>query len=206
MRATLLLFTVLVVFFGLASNESEVAASRARIPQDESFASKLAHAALDRTRVQVRYDPAYIKLSYPGGDVPADTGVCTDEIVRAYRALGIDLQKLVHEDMKKNFSRYPKNWGLSTTDKNIDHRRVPNLQTFFKRHGQSLPVTDQGNDYKPGDLVTSLVAGKLPHIGIVVPSPHGSGAPWIVHNIGSGPQLEDVLFTYPLTGHYRYAP
>jgi uncharacterized protein len=206
MRATLLLFTVLVVFFGLASNESEVAASRARIPQDESFASKLAHAALDRTRVQVRYDPAYIKLSYPGGDVPADTGVCTDEIVRAYRALGIDLQKLVHEDMKKNFSRYPKNWGLSTTDKNIDHRRVPNLQTFFKRHGQSLPVTDNGSDYKPGDLVTSLVAGKLPHIGIVVPSPNGSATPWIVHNIGSGPQLEDVLFTYPLTGHYRYAP
>jgi uncharacterized protein YijF (DUF1287 family) len=180
--------------------------SRLRIPEGKTFASRLAHAALDRTRHTVRYEPAYVSLTYPGGDVPAETGVCTDEVIRAYRALGFDLQKLVHEDMKKNFSAYPKNWGLSSTDKNIDHRRVPNLQTFFKRKGASLPISKDAVDYLPGDLITCTVAGKLPHIALVVPSPTGSGAPWIVHNIGSGPQLEDRLFEFPLTGHYRYHP
>lgn len=180
--------------------------SRARIPIEKTFANRLANAALDRTRHTVRYEPAYVSLAYPGGDVPAETGVCTDEVIRAYRALGIDLQKLVHEDMKKNFSVYPKIWGLSSTDKNIDHRRVPNLQTFFKRKGASLPISKNGADYLPGDLVTCTVAGKLPHIAVVVPSPTGSGAPWIVHNIGGGPQLEDRLFEFPLTGHYRYHP
>lgn len=187
-----------------SASPTEVEAARARLPQEETFASRLAHAALDRTRASVRYEPAYVKLSYPGGDVPADTGVCTDEVIRAYRALGLDLQKLVHEDMKAHFSRYPRNWGLSAPDRNIDHRRVPNLQTFFRRHGQSLPVTQNEADYLPGDLITSTVAGRLPHIGIVVPNPHGGTRPWIVHNIGAGPQMEDVLFTYPLTGHYRY--
>lgn len=180
--------------------------SRARIPIEKTFANRLANAALDRTRHTVRYEPAYVSLAYPGGDVPAETGVCTDEVIRAYRALGIDLQKLVHEDMKKNFSVYPKNWGLSGTDKNIDHRRVPNLQTFFKRKGASLRISKNGADYLPGDLITCTVAGKLPHIAVVVPSPTGNGAPWIVHNIGSGPQLEDRLFEFPLTGHYRYHP
>ena len=180
--------------------------SRARIPIEKTFANRLANAALDRTRHTVRYEPAYVSLAYPGGDVPAETGVCTDEVIRAYRALGIDLQKLVHDDMKKNFSVYPKIWGLSSTDKNIDHRRVPNLQTFFKRKGASLPISKNGADYLPGDLITCTVAGKLPHIAVVVPSPTGNGAPWIVHNIGSGPQLEDRLFEFPLTGHYRYHP
>ena len=180
--------------------------SRARIPIEKTFANRLANAALDRTRHTVRYEPAYVSLAYPGGDVPAETGVCTDEVIRAYRALGIDLQKLVHEDMKKNFSVYPKIWGLSSTDKNIDHRRVPNLQTFFKRKGASLRISKNGADYLPGDLITCTVAGKLPHIAVVVPSPTGNGAPWIVHNIGSGPQLEDRLFEFPLTGHYRYHP
>ena len=180
--------------------------SRARIPVEKTFATRLAHAALDRTRHTVRYEPAYVSLTYPGGDVPAETGVCTDEVIRAYRALGFDLQKLVHEDMKKNFTLYPKIWGLRTTDKNIDHRRVPNLQTFFKRKGASLPISDNSSEYLPGDLITCIVAGKLPHIALVVPSPTGSGAPWIVHNIGGGPQLEDRLFEFPLTGHYRYHP
>lgn len=180
--------------------------SRARQALDGSFAARLVHAALDRTRHTVRYEPAYLKLAYPGGDVPADTGVCTDEVVRAYRSLGHDLQKLVHEDMKRAFSAYPKNWGLSRPDPNIDHRRVPNLQTFFKRKGAALPATDKPKDYLPGDLMTCLVAGKLPHIALVVPAPDGGERPWIVHNIGGGPQLEDRLFEFPLTGHYRFHP
>jgi hypothetical protein len=180
--------------------------ARRHAPKDETFASRLVHAAHNRPSQRVRYDPAYVKLDYPGGDVPADTGVCTDEVIRCYRALGFDLQKLVHEDMKRAFSAYPKNWGLSTTDKNIDHRRVPNLQTFFKRQKASLPVTQNPADYLPGDLITCTVAGRLPHIALVVPAPDGSERPWIVHNIGQGPQCEDRLFEFPLTGHYRWHP
>lgn len=171
-----------------------------------TFADRLVKAALDRTTKSVRYDPAYVSIPYPNGDVPADTGVCTDVVIRSYRALGFDLQKLVHVDMKANFSAYPKDWGLSRTDTNIDHRRVPNLRTFFKRRGASLPVTQDPADYKPGDLITCTVAGRLPHIAIVVPSPDGGARPWIVHNIGAGPRLEDRLFEFPLTGHYRYHP
>lgn len=190
-----------------AQDTSQAAeAARKQAPKDQSFATKLTHAALDRTRQRVRYEPAYVSLSYPGGDVPSDTGVCTDEVIRCYRALGIDLQKLVHEDMKRAFSVYPKNWGLRSTDKNIDHRRVPNLQTFFKRRGASLSVTQTATDYKPGDLITCTVAGKLPHIALIVPSPRGTCTPWIVHNIGQGPQCEDRLFEFPLTGHYRFHP
>jgi uncharacterized protein YijF (DUF1287 family) len=190
-----------------AQDTSQAAeAARKQAPKDQSFATKLTHAALDRTRQRVRYEPAYVSLSYPGGDVPSDTGVCTDEVIRCYRALGIDLQKLVHEDMKRAFSVYPKKWGLRSTDKNIDHRRVPNLQTFFKRRGASLSVTQTATDYKPGDLITCTVAGKLPHIAVIVPSPSGTGTPWIVHNIGQGPQCEDRLFEFPLIGHYRFHP
>jgi uncharacterized protein YijF (DUF1287 family) len=180
--------------------------ARARLTKDDTFATRLSHAALDRTKHVVRYEPAYVSLKYPGGDVPADTGVCTDEIIRAYRALGFDLQKLVHEDMKANFSAYPKNWGLKSPDRNIDHRRVPNLQTFFKRRGTSLPVTDNSADYLPGDLITCTVPPHLPHIALVVPAPNGGPRPWIVHNIGRGPQYEDRLFEFPLTGHYRWHP
>jgi uncharacterized protein len=188
------------------ASPEQVKSARAQLAEPLNFAQKLAAAALDRTQHTVRYDPAYVQLSYPGGDVPADTGVCTDEVIRSYRALGHDLQKRVHEDMKAHFSAYPKNWGLSSTDKNIDHRRVPNLQTFFKRQGAALPVTQVATDYLPGDLVTCIVAGKLPHIMLVVPSPSGQGQPWVVHNIGQGPQLEDRLFEFPLTGHYRWHP
>ncbi len=171
-----------------------------------TFGERLVEAALERVKHTVRYESDYVVLDYPGGDVPADTGVCTDEVIRSYRALGIDLQKLVHEDMKRAFAAYPKDWGLRTTDKNIDHRRVPNLQTFFKRRGAALPVTQKAADYLPGDLITCTVAGSLPHIGIVVPAADGGATPWIVHNIGQGPKHENRLFEFPITGHYRFHP
>ena len=184
----------------------EVDSARLHMPQDGTFASKLVHAALDRTRHVVRYDGAYVKLPYPNGDVPEDTGVCTDEVIRAYRTLGFDLQKLVHEDMKAHFKAYPQQWGLPGPDSNIDHRRVPNLQTFLKRHDAVLSVSTRPEDYLPGDLVTCTVSGRLPHIMLVVPNPQGEGRPWVVHNIGQGPQMEDRLLEFPLSGHYRWHP
>ena len=171
------------------------------------FSALLVAAAMERTQHEVIYDGAYHGIAYPGGDVPHGIGVCTDVLIRAYRALGHDLQKLVHEDMKANFSVYPKKWGLKKTDTNIDHRRVPNLRRFFERHGQELPVTKNAKDYRPGDLVTWMVSGQLPHIGILVKSrvPHAQ-RPWVVHNIGRGPVAEDILFDFPITGHYRFEP
>ena len=169
--------------------------------------SKFLEATINLKNSSVRYDGSYRKISYPMGDVPADTGVCSDVVIRAYREIDIDLQKLVHEDMKRNFSIYPKNWGLSTTDRNIDHRRVPNLKVFFKRHGTTLKVTDNPDDYKPGDLVTwnLRASGSLPHIGIVTDLySEDSKLPLIMHNIGGGQVLEDMLFDYKITGHYRY--
>jgi uncharacterized protein YijF (DUF1287 family) len=172
---------------------------------DES-ATDLVDAALERTSHRVRYDGSYQKIDYPGGDVPDDVGVCTDVVIRAYRALGIDLQLAVHEDMSAHFAVYPDNWGLSRPDSSIDHRRVPNLQTFFSRQGVELPVTDDPTDYRPGDLVTWMLPGNLPHIGVVVDRRSADGRrPLIVHNIGAGPKVEDGLFDYPITGHYRYA-
>lgn len=167
----------------------------------------LADAALERTRHSLRYDGAYVAITYPNGDVPADTGVCTDVVIRSYRALGIDLQQRVHEDMQAHFARYPSQrlWGLQRPDKNIDHRRVPNLQTFFSRHGQSLPVSTHPENFLPGDLVTWILPGNLPHIGIVSAQRAANGRPLIVHNIGRGPVLDDMLFDFELTGHYRYA-
>ncbi len=162
-------------------------------------------AALDRLRHKVAYDPAYRTIPYPMGDVPTGTGVCTDEVIRAYRTVGIDLQRLVHEDMRASFAAYPRNWGLKRPDRNIDHRRVPNLQVFFTRHGTSLPVTSSGRDYAPGAIVTWDLGGNVPHIGIVTDRRSADGArPLIVHNIGAGPRLEDILFAYRITGHYRY--
>lgn len=177
----------------------------ASIGTEKSFEQKLSDAALSLTADQVVYDPAYFRISYPGGDVPKGRGVCTDVVIRAYRKLGIDLQKEVHEDMAKNFSKYPKIWGLKKTDTNIDHRRVPNLQTFFKRFGTSYVVTDNAAHYKTGDLVTWMINGKLPHIGIVTHKKSADGKRnLIVHNVGSGQVLEDCLFAYPITGHYCY--
>ena len=176
------------------------------IPQQE-FLRRLVTAAIERTHHSVRYVSAYVSIPYPGGDVPADTGVCTDEIIRSYRAVGIDLQKEVHEDMVQNFSAYPDKWRwlLARPDSNIDHRRVPNLMVFFQRKGETLPITGRAEDYSPGDLVTWDLPGNLPHIGIVVDrkSPD-SGRLMIVHNIGAGPKMEDVLFNWKITGHYRY--
>ena len=167
--------------------------------------SRLPSLARQQIGVTTEYDPAYVSLNYPGGDVPQDRGVCTDVVIRAMRQLNFDLQKEVHEDMKKNFSVYPsrKNWGLKRTDKNIDHRRVPNLRTFFTRKGWSVPVSQKPADYLPGDLVTCTVAGSLPHIMIVSDRKNKDGVPLIIHNIGNGTQEEDDLFTFPITGHYR---
>jgi len=181
-----------------------LAASTATADQTP-FTKRLSDAALERTRHVVRYDGAYHRIPYPGGDVPGDIGVCTDVVVRAYRQLGIDLQQQVHEEMRKHFGLYPKYWGLTKPDTNIDHRRVPNLRVFFKHRGQSLPVTKDPNDYRTGDLVTWMLPGNLPHIGIVVDKrSEDNKRPLIVHNIGAGPQLEDVLFEFRITGHYRY--
>ena len=161
-------------------------------------------AARRQIGVTVGYDPAYRKIGYPGGDVPRESGVCTDVIIRALRdAHKIDLQQFVHEDMKSDFSSYPQMWGLKAPDSNIDHRRVPNLQCYFKRKGCALPVSKNAADYKPGDIVTVMVGGKLPHIMIVSDRKSAAGVPLAIHNIGSGTQEEDVLFAYPLTGHYR---
>jgi len=172
--------------------------------QDAAPRQKLVEAARGQVGVTVIYDPAYVVLEYPNGDVPMDRGVCTDVVIRAMRAgLGLDLQKLVHEDMKAHFSLYPRDWGLSSTDKNIDHRRVPNLQTWFKRHGRSLEATKDAADYLPGDIVTCLVAGSLPHVMIVSDTRDGAGVPLVIHNIGHGTREEDRLFEFPLTGHYR---
>jgi hypothetical protein len=137
--------------------------------------------------------------------VPSDVGVCTDVVIRVYRKLGIDLQADVHREMTAHFDAFPKLWNLERSDSNIDHRRVPNLQTFFSRRGIVLPVSDDASNYQPGDLVTWMVSGNLPHIGIVVDRRSADRKrPMVVHNIGRGPELEDMLFRYPITGHYRY--
>ena len=174
-----------------------------------SFARSLSNAAVGRTRSRVRYDGRYVNIGYPWGDVPSNIGVCTDVVIRSYRRLGIDLQKAVHEDMSNGgFYDYPnvKKWNLRAPDKNIDHRRVYNLQAFFRRHGAQLPITHNPNHYKPGDLVTWMVGPNLPHIGVVVEqrSKADPRRHMIVHNIAHGPQMEDVLFRFRITGHYRY--
>ncbi|MDP4845471.1 MAG: DUF1287 domain-containing protein [Salibacteraceae bacterium] len=167
---------------------------------------ELVAAAMELTKQEVTYDPSYFSLTYPMGDVPANKGVCTDVIIRAYRKVGIDLQQLVHEDMVANFSVYPKNWGLTSTDKNIDHRRVPNLMTYFSRHGKTLPKTEQASDYKPGDIVCWNLGAGLTHIGIVVDKKSDDGTPMIVHNIGGGQVIENCLFRFTIIGHYQYLP
>ncbi|MEN0037074.1 MAG: DUF1287 domain-containing protein [Cellvibrio sp.] len=167
----------------------------------------LVAAAITQTNDSVTYNGAYFKIAYPMGDVPAQYGVCTDVIIRAYRKLDIDLQQLVHEDMRANFALYPakRNWNQTKTDTNIDHRRVPNLQTFFTRHGKKLSASNKPEHYQAGDLVTWMLPGNLPHIGIVTDQRSADGQrPLIVHNIGAGPKLEDMLFDYAITGHYRY--
>ena len=172
--------------------------------QAPSFADRLVAAAVSQTASRVTYDGSYRRIAYPGGDVPASVGVCTDVVIRAYRVVGIDLQVKVHEDMLRAFGAYPQIWGMAGPDSNIDHRRVPNLQTFFRRQGAALQVARDPGAYVAGDLVTWMLPGNLPHIGIVTSRRAESGTPMIVHNIGSGPEVEDMLFAYPITGHYRY--
>lgn len=164
---------------------------------------RLPELARKQIGVTTSYDGAYEQIPYPGGDVPMERGVCTDVVIRALRGLGFDLQRAVHEDMAAHFAAYPKNWGLKRPDKNIDHRRVPNLRTFFTRKGWALPVTKTPGDYQPGDLVTCIVGGSLPHIMIVSDRRTAKGEPLIIHNIGAGTQEEEGLFLFPLTGHYR---
>ncbi|TXB68009.1 DUF1287 domain-containing protein [Phaeodactylibacter luteus] len=173
-------------------------------PTAVSFFDELADAALGLTAQQVQYDPAYFSIDYPMGDVPAHKGVCTDVVVRAYRKVGIDLQQLVHEDMRRNFSQYPQKWGLNRPDPNIDHRRVPNLMTYFKRQGASLSTSQSAADYQPGDVVCWQLSGGLTHIGIVGPNVSHAGRPLIIHNIGGGQNEDDVLFEFPIIGHYRF--
>lgn len=181
----------LLVFFGKAQAQ---------------FAQKLSDAALSLTKDKVTYDPAYYSIKYPNGDVASDKGVCTDVVIRAYRKLGIDLQKEVHEDMKKNFSKYPKKFGLKRPDTNIDHRRVPNLMVFFAKFGQSKSIETNPALYAPGDIVTWLLPGNLTHIGIVVNKKSADGKRYlIVHNIGAGQVIEDCLFKFDITGHYQYS-
>ena len=167
--------------------------------------SQLIASAIEQTTVTKSYDPAYVGIEYPNGDVAAETGVCSDVIVRAFRKAGIDLQKEVHEDMGRAWQEYPKRWGASGRDTNIDHRRVGNLGTYFTRQGKSLPITTDRSDYLPGDIVTWDLGNKVDHIGIVVNvwSDQSKGY-LIVHNIGAGARLEDVLLNWEITGHYRY--
>jgi uncharacterized protein len=171
----------------------------------DTFFSKLSGAAIELTKQNVTYDPSYFSIPYPNGDVPAGKGVCTDVIIRAYRKLGIDLQKEVHEDMAANFKLYPQKWGLKKTDKNIDHRRVPNLMTFFGRHGTIIKKSTTAKDYLPGDIVTWSLGGNVTHIGIVINKKSDDNERFlIVHNIGRGQEISDCLFEFEITGHFRY--
>lgn len=203
------LFTALV-FLLLISCKQQPTDSSQNINEQEdakTFEQKLSNAALSIIDPTIDYDPAYFSIEYPNGDVPKKKGVCTDVIIRSYRKLGIDLQKEVHEDMIKNFSVYPnlQKWGMTKTDTNIDHRRVPNLEIFFERKGEKLPVTQNSKDYKTGEIVTWLINNKLPHIGIVTSKKSKDGKRnLIVHNVGNGQVLEDCLFEYKIVGHYRY--
>ncbi|MGM0444290.1 MAG: DUF1287 domain-containing protein [Fibrobacterota bacterium] len=171
---------------------------------DTDSVATVLRAARRQCRLCRYYDPSYVSLDYPGGDVPAERGVCTDVVIRALRSVGMDLQKEIHEDMTAHFSAYPDRWGLSKPDRNIDHRRVPNIRCWLRRRKYDLPVSDRAADYRAGDLVTWMLPGNLPHIGIVSSSTvPGTGRPYIIHNIGAGTCMEDVLFAFPVTGRYR---
>ncbi len=184
-------------------SQQKVAESRAT-PLEKVIA-----AAIEQTQYTKGYDPAYAKIDYPNGDVPQETGVCADVIVRAFRAANIDLQKEVHEDMTANFAAYPKTWGARKPDRNIDHRRVGNLMKWFERQQKSLPVTKREADYAPGDVVAWDLGNNRQHIGLITDvrnkQPGNEATRYLVaHNIGAGAQVEDVLFAWPVIGHYRY--
>lgn len=202
LQTTLLLF----IFISCQQKESKALAI-SNSAEPKTFSEKLSQAAISIIDPSIDYDPAYFKIDYPNGDVPKGKGVCTDVIIRSYRILNIDLQKEVHEDMIENFSLYPnlKKWGMTKTDTNIDHRRVPNLEVFFERKGIKLPVTQNAKDYKTGELVTWMINDKLPHIGIITNKKSSDGKRnLIVHNVGGGQVLEDCLFEYKIVGHFKY--
>lgn len=165
---------------------------------------RIVASAIEQTTQTHSYDAAYTKLAYPNGDVAIEKGVCTDVVIRAFRRAGVDLQKLVHEDMKANFRAYPNKWGLRATDTNIDHRRVPNLMKFFERQGKSLPVSSDAKNFQAGDAVTWVMDNNMTHIGLVIDEKSKADVPLIAHNIGGGARVEDVLFAWKITGHYRY--
>ena len=170
-----------------------------------NFATRLSDAAISIINPEIIYDPNYFSIAYPNGDIPADRGVCTDVVIRAYRKLGIDLQREVHEDMKAHFTLYPKLWGMSKPDKMIDHRRVPNLMEFFSRKGTEKPISLVPSDYTPGDIVCWNLGGGITHIGIVVNKKSTDHQRFlIVHNIGGGQIAEDILFKYKIIGHFSY--
>lgn len=177
----------------------------AQVRPASARAKALIAAARRQIGVTLTYDPAYTALAYPGGDVDRAKGVCTDVVIRAYRdALGIDLQREVHLDMARAFAAYPRRWGLTGPDRNIDHRRVPNLETFWQRAGARLALSNDPRQWQPGDIFTLLVGDRLPHTGIVSDRLAGNGNPLVIHNIGAGAQEEDVLFAHRLTGHFRW--
>lgn len=198
-------FLVFLVFISCQQKDKQIASQVN--PEPKTFEEKLSEAAISIIDPSIDYDPAYFGIDYPNGDVPENKGVCTDVIIRAYRKLNVDLQKDVHEDMVENFELYPnlKKWGMTKTDTNIDHRRVPNLEVFFARKGTKLPVTQNPNDYKTGEIVTWMINDKLPHIGIVTNKKSKDGKRnLIVHNVGGGQVLEDCLFDYKIVGHFKY--
>ena len=213
-RATCSACLTLLLFAGLSacSRPPQSTASSAQQPQRSQPvaasapalpAPALVAAARRQIGVTVRYDPAYVRMGYPGGDVAADRGVCTDVVIRAFRTQGLDLQRSVHEDMRTHFESYPKQWGLRAPDANIDHRRVPNLQRWFERQRWNLEISDRNEAYQPGDLVTWDLGGNVPHIGIVSERRSIFGPPLIIHNIGRGTREDNILFDYRITGHYR---
>ena len=211
MRTSLLQVTVVcLLFVGIGCDKNALSSAPTQLQANSVSASAkpgadspIVAAARAQIGVTTIYDPSYVGLAYPGGDVPEDRGVCTDVVIRAMRkGKAMDLQQLVHEDMRSAFDQYPKNWGLKKTDKNIDHRRVPNLRCYFERQGFAVGKTGGRQNFKPGDLVTCLVENR-PHIMIVSDRVAAEGTPLIIHNIGSGTKEEDRLFQYELTGHYR---
>ena len=210
MKNQLLIFSILLFFN--CKNETIEGITYSKLPIQKienptNFQEKLSNAAMSIVDSTIEYDPSYFSIKYPNGDIPKNKGVCTDVVIRAYRKLGIDLQKEVHEDMMKNFLLYPnlRKWGLKKCDTNIDHRRVPNLEIFFTHKGESLPISENGSDYKTGELVTWMIGEKYPHIGIITHLKSEDGKrPMIVHNVGNGQVSEDCLLNWKIVGHFKY--
>lgn len=212
MRFSVVLYFLSIFFIGcefktLPAPSSLFKEKPEAIQKPKIFQNKneeMAWLGLEQIGVTKSYDPSYVKLAYPMGDVPPETGVCADVVVRAFRKMGIDLQQEIHEDMKANFKAYPQKWGLTSPDKNIDHRRVPNIRTWFERQGKSLAVSTRARDFKVGDVVSWDLGNGLVHIGVVSPHLTADGIPFILHNIGAGAEINDILFSWKITGHYRY--